>query len=168
MNQYAQTVYNTAKADGMTDAVAKIITAQAGLESANFTSHIFKATNNAFGYTYDPRSIYQTGPGPVADNAAHVGAYRNLMDSVHEVTAWIKRRLRDGRGGFPKTLDQINTPEEYALALFKAGYYQGWNNDPESNIKAYKAGINTWLKNYGLALAAGGAGILLLLLGVFF
>ncbi len=168
MNTNAQTVYNTAKADGMTDAVAKIITGQAALECNNFTSSIFKATNNAFGYSYDPRSAYQTGPGPVADNAAHVGAYRSLQDSTHEITAWIKRRLKDGRGGFPKNLDGINTPEKYARALYNAGYYQGWTGNAENRIKAYAGGILTWFKNYGLSVAGGSAALLLFAAAVFF
>jgi hypothetical protein len=49
---YDQEIYNLAIQEGYTPIVAKLIVAQARLESANYTSNVLKCNNNMYGMKY--------------------------------------------------------------------------------------------------------------------
>lgn len=134
---YFTKVKNTALTDGMPTPLATLIAAQAAHESGGFSSHLFRIDNNTFGYKYTG-SIWQDGPGLLSPEGDHYAHYSTIVNSTHELTAWIHRRLKEER--FPP-LDQITTPAEYAAALKKDGYY----GDTLAN---YTAGITERLSEY--------------------
>ncbi len=117
---------------GLPPVLSSLVTAQAAHETANFTSNIFRNYNNAFGYSYVPGAVYQTGSGSVADNGQPVAAYATVEDSVREMVDWIYRRISEGK--FPADLTTITTPEQYAQLLKNAGYYS-------DTVANYTAGI---------------------------
>lgn len=122
----AQRIYNQARAgtpynpQGVSDALASLMVAQARHETADFTSRFFLQYNNAFGYSYYAGSLYQDGAGSLADNGQPIAAYPSIEDSTREMVDWIWRRYRNKQFPDPRT---ITTPEAYAAALKNAGYY---------------------------------------------
>lgn len=158
---YDEVIYNTAVADGMPPTLAALIVAQARHETGNYTSHFFTKGHNAFGYSYYPGSIYQLPtPGDIADNNQAIAQYASLADSVHEITAWIKRRQKEKI--FPSDLRTITTPDQYAQYLKAAGYYQ-------APLETYANALTMWLQQLGnMTLSNEGTIILIILaLGLF-
>lgn len=155
------TIYSTAKSDGMPDLLAKFIVAQSKHETGNYTSRFFTIGNNAFGYSYVPGAKWQLDKGgPNADNGVPIAQYASVQNSVHEITDWIKRRKQSGT--FPANLAEIDTPEKYAWYLKQAGYYQ-------APYDLYANALINWFNNLPpLAAAAGGGAILLLVLGLLY
>lgn len=101
--------------------LAKLIVAQAKFESANFTSPVFKANNNFFGYKYVGQSIASKGsPAPKSEGDFYA-KYKRIEDSIIELCNWIKRRVNEGI--FPKDLTTIKTPGQYATLLKRKNYY---------------------------------------------
>lgn len=140
-----KTIFDTARLDGIPVNLANFIVAQARHETADFTSTTFKSCNNAFGYKYVGQS------GAVACDAIPGGniyaGYNSVQDSVHELTAWIRRRQKEG--AFPQDLATITTAEKYASLLKGAGYYG-------DTVTAYTNGLVRFAANYGAAIAFGG------------
>lgn len=146
-------IYTTALNDGMPEPLALLIVAQSKHETGGYSSHAFTAYNNAFGYSCVQGAKWQTGCGTLADNGLPLAIYDNVHDSTHELTDWIKRRVKDGR--FPEDLSTITDPGEYAQLLKNAGYY----GDTVSN---YAAGIANWFSG-NIAVAGGSIGIVLII-----
>lgn len=132
---YYQAVRGTQNNKGLPPALASLLVAQAKHETGDFSSNLFTKFNNAFGYTYTPASIYQTGAGTLADNNAPIGAYRNIEDSTKEIVDWIYRRVKDGK--FPADLSSITTPDQYAALLKNANYFT-------DSLANYAAGLRRW------------------------
>lgn len=115
-----QIVYNYSKSQGVSDNVAKIITAQSKLESGNYSSNLFKTSNNLFGYKYVGQSIATSGiAAPSSEGNLRYANYSRVEDSVLEIIKWINRRVAEKKF----TLQDLETPEGYARALKNAGYY---------------------------------------------
>lgn len=126
-----QKIYNTAARDGMPVILASLLVGQSKHETGNYQHRFFTVGNNAFGYSYDPKSKWQLDKGgPKADNGVQIAQYASVENSVHEITDWIRRR--QGEGKFPQDLKTIDDPDEYSHLLKAAGYYQ----DSESNYAA--------------------------------
>lgn len=117
---------------GLPNNLAALLVAQSQLETGNFTSNFFKNYNNAFGYSYTPLSIYQTGSGTLADNGQPIASYSSIEQSTREIIDWIYRRVKEGK--FPSDLRTITTPDQYAALLKNAGYYQ-------DSLANYTAGL---------------------------
>jgi uncharacterized FlgJ-related protein len=156
-----QIIYSTAKADGMPDQLALLIVAQSKHETGDYTSNLFKKYNNAFGYSYVSGAKYQLPtPGTIADNGKPIAAYANVQDSTHEITAWIKRRQKDGK--FPKDLATITTATQYAQLLKNAGYYGASLTEYLNGlIRFYKANIKPIALGTGIIIIAAIAFFLL-------
>lgn len=122
-------IYKTAKADGMPDPLAVFIVGQARLESGNYQHRFFTLGKNAFGYSYDTNSKWQLAPGDRADNGVPIAQYRSVENSVHELTDWIKRRVKDGQ--FPADLKTITTPAKYSYHLRNGAHPYGGRSDKE-------------------------------------
>lgn len=153
-----QLIFNTAVSDGIPTTLAALIAAQARHETGNYSHRFFTKGNNCFGYSYNPSSKWQIQGGDRADNGVPIAQYRNVQDSVHELTDWIKRRQKEGK--FPKNLSTISTPTRYAQLLKNAGYYQ-------APLNVYTSGIVNALKRLPENVLKGittGAPILLLIL----
>lgn len=143
-NNISSLIYNTALADGMPESLARLIVGQAKHESGNYKSKFAVKFNSLFGYSYSALSKYQIPGGTNADNGVPIANYKTKEDSVHEITSWIKRRVRDGK--FPKDLTTITTPLQYATLLQNCGYFQGWKKyTKEENLNFYAKGIEKGL-----------------------
>lgn len=123
-------IYSTLVGIGLPDQFARLVTAQSGHETNGWTSPIYLAYNNAFGYGVD-------GTGAIT-------GYEQVEDSVQDVVGWLVRKQDAGQ--FPD-FSTITTPDQYATLLKAAGYY----GDTETN---YAAGIQRWF-NANLTAAAG-------------
>lgn len=138
----------------MPPALALLIVAQARHETAGYSSNVFTRCNNAFGYKYVGQSL-STGACTASPELDYYAGYASIEDSTHEVTAWIKRRQKDG--SFPADLNTITTSEQYAQLLKNAGYFgDTWTN--------YANGLAYWLtKIANIATPATGAVFLVIL-----
>lgn len=129
-------IRDTALADGMPGKLADLIAAQAAHETGWFSSNAFNQNNNLFGYKFVPGAKWQSGAGRTSTEGDPYAKYDSIENSIHELTAWIGRRQKNGI--FPDDLSQIDTPEKYAHLLKKAGYYGA----PEAEyIAGLKRGI---------------------------
>lgn len=118
---YDQLIYNNAIKNGMPANLAKLIVAQAKLETNNYSSAVFKANNNLFGYKFVGQSIATKGTPAPKSEGDNYAKYKNLENSVLELCNWIKRRVKEGI--FPADLTTITTPAQYAALLKKKGYF---------------------------------------------
>ena len=136
---YESQIYNKAIADGMPRPLALLIVAQAKHETNNFQSSIFQDCKNAFCY----KVFGNARPCP---GHTDYEAYNNVIDSTHEITAWIKRRLNEGN--FPPLLT-VTDPVQYATILKNNGYYG-------DSLNNYAAGLENWYKdNINGSMSAG-------------
>lgn len=143
-----QRVYNTA-APIVGDLIARFIVAQGAQESGNYTSKFFKKYNAPFGYSYDKNSKYQIGGGTKADNGVPIAAYANVEDATRELCAWLLRRTKDKRGGFPASLSVLDTPAKYVSAIKAAGYFEGSESVYSRNVEYYFKKLTGFAKNNG-------------------
>lgn len=145
-------IYKTATGDGLPRRLAVLVVAQARLETANYTHKFAAKGNNYFGYSYVKGAKWQIAPGGLADNKQKIAQYASVEDSVHELTDWIRRRQKDGQ--FPKDLNVIQTPLQYASYLRNGAHPYGG-----LSTKQYADGITSRLKkvNIGEAVAAIGS-----------
>lgn len=109
----------------------KYIIAQAKLESANFTSSIYKRTNNTFGMQHPKKrpavgyesDVYEGGM------TTPVQAYRNDTQSFQDLLLWMDY------GRFPRS---VASAAEYVAELKKRGYFTSKESD-------YLKGLNFYL-----------------------
>lgn len=143
ITEYSERIFNAARGGtpknkaGLPVVLSALLVAQARHETGNYTSRHFIQSRNAFGYSFDPRSAWQTGSGGIADNNSPVGVYDSIEDSTREVVDWIYRRVADGK--FPADLSSIVTPERYAELLRSAGYYT-------APLSVYAGGLAKWFE----------------------
>jgi len=135
---YFQLIKATAIADGMPVSLATLIAAQAVHETGNFKSAVFLQDRNCFGYKYVKGALWQDGAGRTSTEGDPYARYSSIQNSVHEITAWIRRRVKEGK--FP-ALDTITSPVTYVQALKKCGYF---GDSPAT----YLAGVDSALKHY--------------------
>lgn len=137
MNNYDQIIYNTAIDEGFTDTVAKLIAAQARLETSengtDYNTQNFICNNNMFGMKYAGQSLATRGtPAPTSERQSGCGVsgsgcdrvgvgtcsngdfyarYNSPEDSVKDAI----QRL------FKKTINGV-TPEELNTAIDSTSY----------------------------------------------
>lgn len=134
MNIYETAVYNTAVSNEVPATVALLIVAQAKHESANFSSKVFKQNNNAFGYKYVGQSNATQGTAAPSSEGDYYAKYDSIEGSALEVVNWWKRRIKQGVINY---WSDISTPDSYAAALKKAGYYG-------DSLANYTAALKKW------------------------
>jgi hypothetical protein len=132
--QIDQIIYDTAISQGYNTESARYVVAQARLESANYTSNVFKNNNNLFGMSYAGQNLATKGTiKPVNErdakcrktgicaNANYYAKYADVKDAI------IDRLVRYGGRTInqvtPKMLKDSTTPEQYARLLKLRGYY---------------------------------------------
>lgn len=138
-------------AAGFPAMLSNLIVAQAKHETGQYTSTVFTADNNLFGYMY----VGQAGAtqGISKPGGGYYAHYSSWGGSVTELINWIKRRQNEGK--FPADLATITTPQQYASLLKDSGYY----TDSVSN---YTAGLIRWFQSLpGAAKVGIGTGLLL-------
>lgn len=158
--EYAQRVYNKALSDGMPQFVATCIALQCAHESAGFTSNVFKTCNNLNGYKWKGQST-AAGPCLRSPEGDYYAKYNTIEESVHELTAWIKRRQKEGK--FPADLNTITTLDQYAALMQKSGWYG-------DTLENYTSGLYYWSDRLANLLkspiAGGGLILLVIVLGI--
>jgi flagellum-specific peptidoglycan hydrolase FlgJ len=142
MNANDNLIYTIALQNGFNDKSAKIIVAQARLESANYTSNVFKKNNNAFGMKFIGQKYATKGsPAPVNERVKNPNAnvnfyakYNNVGDSAKDL---IERLLNITRNGVtPEMLKNTTSPEQYATLQKKRGYFGGKVEDYAKNLRS--------------------------------
>jgi hypothetical protein len=134
--QIGSLIYATAFRDGIPAMLCNLIEAQSRHETDDYTSNAFLKDNNCFGYKYVKGAKWQLGTGITSSEGDSYAKYQSIQDSVHELTDWIKRRIKEGK--FPSDLSGIKTPTQYAGLLKECGYF----GDP---IQNYISGITHFL-----------------------
>jgi hypothetical protein len=165
LNDFANIVYEQAlqgsyKNAGLPARLAQLVAAQSQHETGNYTSNVFKHSNNGFGYGAIAYSDYQTG------SYEGFGAYASLQDSTQEIVDYIYRRLADG--SFP-ALETITTPLQYATLLKNVPSPGAYYGDSVAN---YASGISRYFSLDafpdlpGPGAADSGSAIIVLALGI--
>lgn len=120
---------------GYSENMAKIVTAQAMWETANFTSEVFQNNNNYFGMR-QPKQRQTTSLGDVGGYAS----YNTPDDSIKDLIMWF-----DAKGDTQKDYD---TPEIYVNYIKSKNYFS-------DTLSHYKAGVNACYKTLLTEIAAG-------------
>jgi hypothetical protein len=127
-------IYNTLKSQNIPDLLAKIMTSQAQLESANFTSNVFKINKNAYGYKYVRQKIATQGLPAPKNEGGYYANYKNVSDSAIELANYVKRRLKEKR--FPP-LETITSARQYAELLTDSGYHTSTRDSYVKGVEYY-------------------------------
>lgn len=111
-------------------ALSPYILAQAKLETANFTSNLYKKTNNAFGMQHP---VKRPAVGYESDSfeggmERHLQAYRNDTQSIQDLLLWMDYTK------FPK---RVSGAEQYVRELAIRKYFTAKESD-------YLKGLNSW------------------------
>lgn len=139
-----QLIYNTAIKAGFTPTAAKLVVAQARLESADYTSPVFRNNNATSGMKYIGQPLARRGtlapykersdrckavtqnqvggfgPAPCR-NDDHYAAYNSVADSASDK---INRLYNINKGGVtPEQLRNAKDADEFAMLLKKRSYY---------------------------------------------
>jgi hypothetical protein len=143
-------IYQLARKNGFLDSAAKLIVAQARLESADYTSNVFRKNNNMFGMKYlgsrQPLAVKGT-LAPINERSAlciadkskcknndFYAAYTSPINSAKDL---IERLFKINIGGVsPDELKKSDTPEIYAKLLKLRKYYGSSENNYAKGLKA--------------------------------
>jgi hypothetical protein len=154
-----QEIYNTAIAEGFSPTSAKIIVAQARLESANYGSPVFKNNNNMYGMKFVGQSLATRGTlappnersescrnGGACKNSDYYSKYQTPSDSAKDVIQRLYKKTRNGIGF--NELKNVKDANEFATKLKTRNYF-GFHdiNTPEGKAEAnkYALGLNARL-----------------------
>ena len=114
---------------GFSVSMAKILTAQAAHETANFTSSVFNNNNNLFGMRISHLRKQDSLGDTDKDSYAN---YSTLSQSVSDIGLYLKARK----------LDQVyNSCDDYVDAIHQKGYF-------EAPVDEYKKEVNRFYKIY--------------------
>lgn len=178
MNNYDQVIYNIAREEGFTDIVAKLIAAQARVETSDngvdYSTSNFTCNKNMFGMKYVGQPLATKGtPAPSNERSSGCSAsgsgctrvgvgtcsngdfyarYSTPEDSARDS---IQRLFKKTVNGIPP--EQINTATDstsYATIQKKRGYY-GFHAygtpGAQAEIDNYAAGIRARLKRVSVS-----------------
>lgn len=132
--QIDQQIYLTATANGFTDISARLIISQARLESADYTSNVFKNNANMYGMKFIGQALATRGTlAPVNERSAkcrntgvcvdrdYYAKYSNPQDSAKDVINRLYSKTI--KGIKPEQLKNAKTPIEFATLLKQRGYF---------------------------------------------
>ena len=187
MANYDQIIYDTAIKQGFTPTAAKLIVGQARLESANYTSGVFKANNNTHGMKFIGQPLASRGSlapknersascrsGGECKNSDHYAKFGSVQDSATDVVVRLYSKTMGGVT--PDQLKNAKTPEEFARLLKTRSYYGfGAYGTPqaEKEISEYAGGVKARMLRAQIVEFVGknkkglGLGVLLLGLGIY-
>jgi len=103
--------------------------AQASFESADFSSSVYAADNNAIGYKYYAGSKWQSGAGLQSPEGDNYASYASIVDCANELADWIHRRAVD--------FQDVNSVEGYADTMVQDGYAGATPQAYESGLLSY-------------------------------
>lgn len=153
---YDQEIYNLAIQEGYTPIVAKLIVAQARLESANYTSPVFNCNNNMYGMKYigqplatrgtlapdseisrgcssSGRDCNRIGVGS-CNNGDYYAKFNTPLDSARDTIIRLYRITRKGVG-----FNELNSATDslsFATLLKKRDYFGGSANSYAAGLSA--------------------------------
>lgn len=169
-------IYNLARANGFTDQAARLVVAQARLESANYSSNVFKNNNNMFGMKFlgtKRQPLASKGTlAPISERSApckanvnncistdYYAKYASPLQSAEDLILRLYAITRNGVTA--NMLKNADTPEKFANLLKRRNYYGA----PEAQ---YAAGLKARLKNIIILSGTGIISPINLLLPIFF
>lgn len=142
--EYDRIIYDVAVRDGFTPTAARLVVAQARLESADYSSGVFRTNTNTSGMKYigQPLATRGTlapkkersdackrvtesqvggyGPAPCL-NRDHYAKFASVRDSIRDVVERLYRITKNGVT--PEQLRNSKTPEQFADLLKRRNYY---------------------------------------------
>lgn len=138
---YDQLIYDVAIRNGYSPFISKLIAAQARLESANYTSSVFKLNNNMFGMKYVGQPLATRGTLVPSDerssgdrNTNYYAKYKTPEDSAKDV---VERLYRIKIGGVTQSqLQNAQTSLEFAKLLKQRQYFGGTAETYASGLKS--------------------------------
>lgn len=123
-----QTIYDIAISNGFSPLTSRLIVAQARLESANYTSNVFKQNNNLFGMKYVSQPLATKGtPAPQSERAAkdtvtnYYAKYKTPEDSVKDLV--VRLYSKTINGVTQTQLQNAMTAENFAELLKRRSYF---------------------------------------------
>jgi predicted CopG family antitoxin len=152
-----QEIYNMAIAEGFSPISAKLVVAQARLESADYGSNVFNNNNNMYGMKYVGQPLATRGTlapynerssscqnGGICSDRDHYAKYKSPQDSAKDVITRLYKKERKGIGF--EQLRNVADADEFATKLKTRNYF-GFH---EINTSEGKAEAN----KYALMLKA--------------
>jgi len=141
-----QSIYNTAIEEGFSPTSAKLIVAQARLESGHYSSSVFKANNNMYGMKFigtDKQPLATRGTlaplnersascknGGVCVDRDYYAKYSSAEDSAKDTIQRLYKITRNGIGF--EQLKNVASATEYANKLKKRNYFGLHSIDTEA------------------------------------
>lgn len=129
-----QSIYNTAIEEGFSPMSAKLIVAQARLESGHYSSDVFKANNNMFGMKYVAQPLATRGTlappnerskscreGGNCVNSDHYAKYSSVENSAKDTIQRLFKITKNGIGF--EQLKDVKSATEYANKLKTRNYF---------------------------------------------
>lgn len=155
MANYDQQIYNAAIEEGFTPISAKLIVAQARIESGDYGSNVFKNNYNMFGMKYVGQPLAQRGTlAPLNERSCngncdgnYYAKYNSPADSATDLVGRLYKKTRNGVG-FNELNNAIDA-NDFANKLKKRNYYGfGAYGTPQADkeISSYAAGLKSRLR----------------------
>jgi hypothetical protein len=154
-----QDIYNLAIAEGFSPTSAKLIVAQARLESSNYGSNVFKNNNNMYGMKFVGQPLATRGTlAPMNERSSgcksggncvdrdFYAKYSTPSDSAKDVIQRLYKKTRNGIGF--NELKNVKDANEFATKLKTRNYYGFADiNTPEgkAEVNKYTLGLNARL-----------------------
>ena len=159
-------IYDQGIKRGLSPTVANLLAAQARLESADYTSNVFKQNTNAFGYKFVGQAgatkgtVAPRNEWPNANTPGYYAKYKSIADSANEVINWLFRRQQEGKF----LVNSLTTAGKYAAGLKAGNYYGDSASNYANGLTAKLKKINTLTNSSGANMA--GALPIILLIGL--
>ena len=138
-----QSIYNTAIEEGFSPTSAKLIVAQARLESSHYTSPVFKANNNMYGMKFVGQPLATRGTlappnersescknGGTCVNSDHYAKYTSIQNSARDTIQRLYKKTRKGIGF--EQLKNVANATEFANKLKTRDYFGFHSIDTEA------------------------------------
>jgi len=159
MANYDQEIYNAAIDEGFTPISAKLIVAQARIESADYGSNVFKNNNNMFGMKYVGQPLAQRGTlAPANERSCNGGCdgdyyskYNSPADSAKDLVGRLYKKTRNGIG-FNEIKNSTDS-NDFAKKLKQRNYYGfGAYGTPQGDkeMSSYAAGLASKLRKINI------------------
>ena len=168
MPNYDQEIYNIAIEEGFNPIVAKIVVAQARLESGNYGSNVFNCNNNMFGMKYvgqplatrgtlAPSNEISSGCQPTGEGCNRTGIgcvdrdfYAKYKSPAYSERDVIQRLYKINRNGIGfAELNASKDTTDYATKLKMRNYYGFASHTTpqgQEEIRKYAAGLTARLR----------------------
>ena len=141
-----QSIYNTAIEEGFSPTSAKLIVAQARLESSHYSSDVFKANNNMYGMKYVAQPLATKGTlaplnersascksGGACLNGDYYAKYSTIQDSAKDTIQRLYKKTRKGIGF--EQLKNVADATEFANKLKTRDYFGFHSIETEAGKK---------------------------------